>query len=98
MAYLPNKSRGNTVSRKGPRSAREAKGTLTPLQAHFIGHLKWLLDLKEQCKQDPDCEEWKLKAVDRAAFSTFRDCERHGLAREAKNLLIGHRVEQAPAQ
>ena len=88
MPYSSGKSKENTVSSKrSTRRPTEVKIANTAIQVHRIDRLKWYLALKEQCKRDSSCEEWQLKMVDRAIYSTFRDCEEQGLVDEAKALL-----------
>ena len=65
----------------------------TPLQVHYLGLLESLIDLKNSYQNDPGQEEWLLKSINNAAYSTFRSCIEHGVEANAKTLL--HRERQA---
>jgi len=93
MPSSTGKSKENTVSSAhSNHEVQEPKPVYTALQSHHIDRLKWYLTLKEQCKQDTNYEEWRLKMVDWAVYSTFRDCEDQGLVDEAKAMLqLSHR-------
>lgn len=94
MASLPDKSKKNTVGTRKSRGTGKPRVSQTQLRSHFLSRLEWYLDLRERCKGDAHCEDWKIKAVDWAIYSTFRDCEEHGVVNKAKALLdIGDETE-----
>lgn len=62
-------------------------GDCTPLQAHFLNRLEQLLSRKEKGYEGPLSQDWIAKALDRAVYATFRDCESQGVIAEAKALL-----------
>ena len=60
---------------------------LTLLQVHYLGQLERLINLKESYQADPGREEWLLKAINKAAYSSFRSCIEHDAEAEANALL-----------
>jgi len=65
--------------------------TITLLQAHYLGLLERLIDLKNSYQADPGREEWLLKAINKATYSAFRSCVEQEVEAEAKALLSGER-------
>lgn len=63
----------------------------TQLQSHYLGSLDRLINLKNSYLADPSCEQWLVKAIDKATYSAFRSCVENGVEHEAKNLLTAER-------
>ena len=59
----------------------------SPLQAYYLDSLDRLMKLKATYLADPGHEEWLIKAIDRAAYASFRSCVEHEATEEAKALL-----------
>ncbi len=59
----------------------------SPLQAYYLDSLDRLIKLKATYLDDPGHEEWLIKAIDRAAYASFRSCVELDTTEEAKALL-----------
>ena len=87
MSSPADQSDKNAVRTKRSKGTGKPRVSRIQLRSHFLNRLEWYVDLRERCKKDPGCEEWKMKAVDWAIYSTFRDCEEQGIVNKAKALL-----------
>ena len=59
----------------------------TLLQSHYLSLLERLLKLKESYQNDPEREEWLLKAVSKSSYSAYCSCVEHGVGSLAKEML-----------
>ncbi len=64
----------------------------TPLQTLFLLRLQGLITKRQQHVAGPDAGDWRMRLLDKALYSTYRDCVELGLADEARGLL--RRVRQ----
>ncbi|MCH7736154.1 MAG: hypothetical protein IH963_09835 [Chloroflexi bacterium] len=60
---------------------------LTPLQYHYLSLLQRLVALKNTYQTDADYEAWMMGALNKAVYSTLRDCIEANVGDEAKELL-----------
>ena len=61
--------------------------TLTSLQYHHLSLLQRLIVLQNSYQVDPDFENWKMEAINKAIYSTLRDAIEENVGDEAKELL-----------
>ena len=61
--------------------------TLTSLQYHHLSLLQRLIVLQKSYQVDPDFENWKMEAINKAIYSTLRDAIEENVGDEAKELL-----------
>jgi hypothetical protein len=60
---------------------------LTPLQYHHLSLLRRLIALKNSYQVDPKFEKWLMNAINKAIYSTLRDCIEANVGDAAKELL-----------
>lgn len=87
MRLQDDQSKNKTLKTKRTPGSDETVLPRVDLPNHFLKRMEWYLQLRDQCSKDEDCEEWKIRAVDRAIYSTFRDCEKQGILSKAKALI-----------
>ena len=61
--------------------------TLTSLQYHHLSLLQRLIALQNSYQVDPELENWKMEAINKAIYSTLRDAIEENVGEEAKELL-----------
>ncbi|MBI2022703.1 hypothetical protein HYS97_02555 [Candidatus Daviesbacteria bacterium] len=61
--------------------------TYTPLQLWALWRASYLDKRRIEYMEDPESEEWKKRLLNKAAYSTFRDCVDAGVGAEARQLL-----------
>ena len=67
----------------------------TPFQTLYLLRLKNLITRRQQYVGRLESGNWRLKLLDKALYSTYRDCVDLSLATEARNLLRQIRQAQA---
>lgn len=87
MANQGNASNKEQVEPQQGDSSYEEPEILTPSQSDYLRVLEQRINLKNSYPADPGHEEWVLKAINRAAYSAFRDCVDNGLEEQAKALV-----------
>ena len=60
---------------------------LTPLQYHYLSLLQRLITVKNSYQTDPDFESWIMSGINKAVYSTLRDCIEANIGDAAKELL-----------
>lgn len=60
---------------------------LTPLQYHYLSLLQRLIAVKNSYQVDPDFEGWKMASINKAIYSSLRDCIEANIGDAAKELL-----------
>ena len=60
---------------------------LTPLQYHYLSLLQRLIAIKNSYQTDPDFEGWIMAGINKAIYSTLRDCIESNIGDAAKELL-----------
>ena len=61
--------------------------TLTPLQYHYLSLLQRLIVVKNSYQTDPAFEAWQMAGINKAIYSTLRDCIEANIGDAAKELL-----------
>jgi len=61
--------------------------TLTPLQYHYLSLLQRLITVKNSYQTDPDFEQWLMSGINKAIYSTLRDCIEANIGDAGKELL-----------
>ena len=85
-AYYNVGDKGTVPQEQGAQGHGDG-ATLTPLQVHYLHLLERLINLKTTYQIDPHREEWLLKVINKAAYSSFRSCLEQGVEAQAKGLL-----------
>lgn len=85
-AYYNAGDKGTVPQEQGPRGHGDG-ATLTLLQVHYLRLLEHLINLKNSYQVDPHREEWLLKVINKAAYSSFRSCVEHAAEAQARGLL-----------
>jgi hypothetical protein len=60
---------------------------LTPLQYHYLSLLPRLIAVKNSYQTDANFEAWLMAAINKAIYSTLRDCIESNIGDAAKELL-----------
>ena len=60
---------------------------LTPLQYHYLSLLQRLTLVKNSYQTDPEFESWIMSGINKAIYSTLRDCIEANIGDAAKELL-----------
>ncbi|MBM3942822.1 MAG: hypothetical protein FJ316_07865 [SAR202 cluster bacterium] len=60
---------------------------MTPLQEHSFTLLQRLVALKNSYQTSANYEAWMMGAINKAIYSTLRDCIESGVGDTAKDLL-----------
>jgi len=87
MATQGNASNKDQVEDPQEDWSYEESDALTPSQSQYLRVLEQRISLKNNYLEDPSHEEWVLKAVNRAAYSAYRDCVDNELEEQAKALV-----------
>ncbi len=61
--------------------------TYTPLQTLFMLRLQSLITKRQQHVGGEGAADWQMRLLDKALYSTYRDCVDLDLGGEARNLL-----------
>jgi hypothetical protein len=59
----------------------------SPTQLFFLTRLSWLIRQRRELINTLDVNDWRLKLLNKALYSTFLDCQEEGVGDEAKSLL-----------
>lgn len=60
----------------------------SPTQLFFLMRLSYLQRQRRECVNVLDTDDWRMRLLNKALYSTFQDCGREGVGDEAK-LLVG---------
>ena len=60
---------------------------LTPLQYHYLSLLQRLIAVKNSYQIDQEFEAWLMAAINKAIYTTLRDCIEANIGDAAKELL-----------
>lgn len=63
------------------------------VQLFFMMRLSYLHKQRRECVNVIDPQDWRMRLLNKALYSTYGDCEREGVGGEAKTLL-----QQQPSQ
>jgi hypothetical protein len=74
--------------------------TLAPLQTLFLSRLSRMLHQEEEWRLRVGSEDWRLRLIRRAIYTTYCDCVGAGLADDARDLVRRNRpaVEIQPTK
>jgi hypothetical protein len=61
--------------------------SLTPLQFHYLSLLQRLVVVKNSYQTDPAFAPWMMNAINRAIYSSLRDCIEANIGDAAKEML-----------
>ncbi len=75
------------VGKKGKSAVEGIDQLLTPLQFHYLSLLQRLIAVKNGYQTDANFEAWLMAAINKAIYSTLRDCIEANIGDAAKELL-----------
>ncbi len=67
----------------------------TPVQSLFLTRLQSLVAKRQQHAGQLEATDWRLRLLDKALYSTYRDCVELGVGEQARGVL--RRVRQPEA-
>lgn len=70
-----------------PQGATSSLRSYSPLQLFFLMRLSWLQRQRRECINVLDANDWRMRLLHKALYSTYQDCLREGVEEEAKILL-----------
>lgn len=62
----------------------------SPTQLFFLMRLSYLQRQRRECSNVLDGQDWRMRLLNKALYSTFQDCGTAGVGEEAKLLLGQH--------
>ena len=75
------------VGKKDKSAVEGIDQLLTPLQYHYLSLLQRLIAVKNSYQTDPNFEASLMAAINKAIYSTLRDCIEANIGDAAKELL-----------
>jgi hypothetical protein len=81
---------GPDLANRSDFANREVGGgfrSFTPTQAFFLARLQDLIARRQQQASQVAADDWRLRLLDKAMYSTFRDCVDLGVGDDARALL-----------
>ena len=75
-----------------PRAPAATSSPIRPTQLHFLMRLSHLQRQRRDMVNVADGGDWHMRLVNKALYSTYRDCEDLGVGEEARLLM----AQQAP--
>lgn len=82
----------DSSSRGGGRSSTR---TYSSLQALFLHRLSKLLSGRQDWSKRLPTDDWRVKLLNKAIYSTYCDCVEQGLSEDARDLLAKSRSSQS---
>ena len=76
-----------------PQAGRGGLKSYTPLQLFFLWRLSFLQKQRREYTNVLDANSWQMRGLNKALYSTYRDCVEEGVGEEAK-LLIAQQQQQ----
>jgi hypothetical protein len=64
------------------------------LHAHFLARLSRLLHQESDWRVRVGADDWRLKLIHRAIYSTYRDCATNNVGDQARDLIRNRRYNQ----
>jgi hypothetical protein len=61
--------------------------SFTPTQAFFLARLQDLIARRQEQGSQLPADDWRLRLLDKALYSSFRDCVDLGVGDDARSLL-----------
>ena len=66
----------------------------SPTQLFFLMRLSYLQRQRRETQNLFDANAWQTRLINKALYSTFRDCEEQGVGQEAKLLMTQQGTDQ----
>ncbi|MFN8524882.1 MAG: hypothetical protein U0821_17445 [Chloroflexota bacterium] len=66
----------------------EGLKSYSPIQFFFLMRLSYLQKQRRECTNVMNQDDWRIRLLNKALYSTFQDCQTAGVGDEAK-VLIG---------
>ena len=76
-----------------PQTGRGGLKSYSPLQLFFLWRLSYLQKQRREFINVLEASDWRMRALNKALYSTYRDCLDAGVGYEAK-LLIAQQQQQ----
>jgi hypothetical protein len=70
-----------------PRTGREGLKSYSPTQLFFLWRLSYLQKQRRENMHVRDSNDWLMRALNKALYSTYRDCVEAEVGEEAKLLI-----------
>jgi hypothetical protein len=70
-----------------PQSKRGGLKSYTQLQLFFLWRLSYLQKQRRETTNVLDGNDWRMRGLNKALYSTYRDCVEEGVGDEAKLLI-----------
>jgi len=64
-----------------------SQGSYTASQLFFLQRLDWLQKQRRECANVLAPNDWRLRLLNKALYSTYRDCVEAGVEASAKQIL-----------
>lgn len=90
MAFEHNKE---SVLENLPQTGRGGLKSYSPIQLFFLWRLSFLQKQRREYVNVLEGSNWQMRALNKALYSTYRDCVEAGVGDEAK-LLIAQQQQQ----
>ena len=79
-----NRNRDASV---GASTADVPQGSYTAQQLFFLQRLVWLQKQRRECTNVLAPNDWQMRLIHKALYSTYRDCVEAGVQESAKQVL-----------
>ncbi|MBI4491620.1 MAG: hypothetical protein HY690_02370 [Chloroflexi bacterium] len=70
-----------------PQGATSSLRSYAPIQLFFLMRLSWLQRQRRECINVLNANDWHMRLLNKALYSTYQDCVREGVEEEAKVVL-----------
>ncbi len=87
-------SAGANMPLRLPQGSAGNLKSYSPTQLHFLMRLSHLQRQRREMVNLLDANDWRMRLIHKALYSTFRDCQELGVGEEAKLLMA--QQAQAP--
>jgi hypothetical protein len=67
----------------------------SPTQLFFLMRLSYLQRQRRDTQNLMDATDWRMRLINKALYSTFRDCEEQGVGQEARLLMTQQGAERS---
>jgi hypothetical protein len=71
----------------GIPGATNSLRSFSPVQLFFLMRLSWLQRQRRECANVLDANDWRMRLLHKALYSTYQDCLRESVGDEAKVIL-----------
>ena len=73
-------------------TADSLPGSLTAQQRFFLQRLVWLQKQRRECENVLTPSDWRMRLINKALYSTYRDCVEYGVEESAKQVLANEEL------